>query len=173
MKFLNPEEVLREFGIYGTQDVGDLGAGSGHFSLAAARRLEGGRLFAVDIEKDMLKRLVSEANERGLDNVHSIWGDISAHRGVPLAEATLDRAILSNVLFQAHDRDAVVAEVKRLLKPGGKALVIDWQEDSAFGPHRHHKVREEAALSLFVRHGFTKERSVDAGDHHYGIILIR
>ena len=173
MKFLNPEEVLREFGVYGTQDVGDLGAGSGHFSLAAAKRLDGGRLFAVDIEKEMLSRLVAEATERGLGNVHSIWGDVSTHRGVPLAEASLDRAIVSNVLFQAHDRDAFAAEVKRLLKPGGKALVIDWTEESAFGPHRHHRLSEDAALSLFVRHGFEKERNVDAGDHHYGIILIR
>ena len=173
MKFLDPEAVLREFGIYGVQDVGDLGAGSGHFSLAAARRLDGGRLFAVDIERDMLARMVSEARERGLANVHPIWGDLAAHRGVPLSEAALDRAIVSNVLFQAHDREAVVAEVKRLLRPGGKALVIDWREDSAFGPHRHHRLDEAAALALFARHGFSKERSVDAGDHHYGMILVR
>ena len=173
MKFLSPEDVLREFGIYGTQDVGDLGAGSGHFSLAAARRLEGGRLFAVDIQKDMLARLMSEASERGISNIHSVWGDVGVHRGVPLAEGSLDRAIVSNVLFQADDREAFVREVKRLLKPGGKALVIDWQEGSTFGPHRHHLVPESAATALFARHGFTKERTVDAGDHHYGIILVR
>jgi ubiquinone/menaquinone biosynthesis C-methylase UbiE len=171
VKFLTPEAALREFGIYGTLDVGDFGSGAGHFSLAAAKRLEGGRLFAIDIEKDMLGRLVSDARERGLVNVHPIWGDIATHRGVPLADASLDRALLTNILSLVHDRDATIREMKRLLRPGGKALVIDWHDESEGGPHRHHKINRETAESLLLRHGFTKQTDIEAGDHHYGIIV--
>ena len=173
MKFLDPAAALREFGIYGTQDVGDLGAGSGHFALAAAKRLDGGRLFAIDIEKEMLARLASEAAEMKIKNLHGIWGDIATHKGVPLADSSLDRAIVSNVLFAVHDRDATIKELKRLLKPGGKALVIDWHEGSTAGPHRHHTIGKDAVESLLKRHGFETERFIDAGDHHYGIIVIR
>lgn len=171
MKFLTPEAVLREFGLYGTLDVGDFGAGAGHFSLAAAKRLEGGRLFAIDIEKEMLGRIISDARDRGLSNVHSIWGDVASHRGVPLADASLDRVLLTNMLSFVHDRDATVREVKRVLRPGGRVLVVDWHDTSAGGPHRHQKLTKDAAESLLSRHGFVKHGEVEAGDHHYGIIV--
>lgn len=173
MKFLDPKDALKQFGVYGTQHVADLGSGSGHFSLAAASRLEGGRLYSVDIEKEMLSRLVSEAKSIGHTNLHPLWGDIAKARGVPLADGAVDRAIAANVLFQLDDRNAFVEEAKRLLKPGGKILVIEWKEKAEGGPHHHHKVPEEVALALFGRHGFVKEGNIDAGDFHYGMILVR
>src|SRR5271170_4131170 len=108
MKLLDPNDALKDFGVYGAQDVADLGSGAGHFSLAAAKRLDGGRLFAIDVEKDMLARLVSEAHSAGLKNVHALRGDLAKLSGIPLAEAAVDRAIAANVLFQVHDRDAFV-----------------------------------------------------------------
>lgn len=173
MKFLDPNDALRQFGIYGAQDVVDLGSGSGHFSMAAARRLEGGRLFAVDVEKDMLKRLVDEAHSAGLANIHALQGDLARLSGVPLAGGAVDRAIAANVLFQVHDRDAFVQEVRRILKPGGKVLLVDWKDTHAYGPAHTHKVTEDVAIALFSRHGFKKERDIEAGDLHYGMILIR
>jgi len=171
MKFLDPNDALKQFGIYGTQDVADLGAGSGHFSIHAARRLDGGRLYAVDIQKDMLSRLTAEAKADGLTNLHPLWGDLARARGVPLADATIDRAIAANVLFSLDDRDAFVQETKRLLRPNGKVLIIEWRGDVEGGPHPKHKISPEVALSLFSRHGFQKECDIDAGDCHYGMIL--
>jgi ubiquinone/menaquinone biosynthesis C-methylase UbiE len=173
VKFLDPNDVLKQFGIYGAQDVADLGAGAGHFSFAAARRLEGGRLYAVDLEREMLARLVSEANTLGHANIHPLWGDASKRGGVPLADQTLDRAIATNILYQVDDRSGFAEEVKRLLRPGGKVLVIEWRHDVPGGPHSSHKVSPEMVLSLFGRHGFTKESDVDAGEYHYGMILVR
>ena len=173
MKFLDPSDALKQFGIYGAQDVGDFGAGAGHFSFAAARRLEGGRLYSIDVEKEMLARLAAEAKLLGHTNIHPLWGDVSRRRGVPLADATLDRAIVSNILFQVDDRSALVQEIRRLLRSDGKVLLIEWKGDVAGGPHPNHKVPEEVALSLFKRYGFKKERSIDVGDVHYGMILVR
>jgi ubiquinone/menaquinone biosynthesis C-methylase UbiE len=173
MKFLDPNHVLKQFGVYGTQHVADFGSGAGHFALAAARRLDGGKLFAIDIEKEMLARLVSEAHTHGLHNVHPLWGDVSRLTGVPLAGETIDRAIATNVLFQVDDRDAFVQEMKRLLRPGGKVLLIEWKESVQGGPHHKHKVTEAAALAIFRKHGFEKEKDIDAGDVHYGMILVR
>ena len=173
VKFLDPNDALKQFGVYGAQDVADLGSGAGHFSIAAAKRLEGGRLFAVDVEKDMLSRLVSEARSAGLANVHALRGDLAKLSGIPLGEASVDRAIAASVLFQVDDRDAFVQEVKRIVKPGGKVLLIDWKGDHPYGPHHAHKVGEDAALAVFARHGFSKERDIEAGDLHYGMIIVR
>ena len=173
MKFLDPNHALRQFGIYGTQDVADIGSGSGHFALHAARRLEGGRLFAVDVERDMLARLVNEARELGHKNIHPLWGDASKLGGIPLADSSIDRAIAANVLFQIDNRGTFVEEVKRLLRPGGKVLVIEWRHDVDGGPHDSHKLSVDDAVKIFARHGFTKEQDIDAGDFHYGMILVR
>ncbi len=173
MSFLDPNHVLKQFGVYGTQDVADLGVGGGHFALAAAGRLEGGRLYAVDIEKEMLSRLVAEAKFRGHTNIHPIWGDASRPRGIPLADATLDRAIAANILCHIDDRNAFAEEAARILRPGGKIVIIEWNEGSQGGPHAKHKLSPEVALSIFGRHGFEKERDIDAGEYHYGMILSR
>lgn len=173
MNFLDPAKVLQEFGVYGTQDVADFGAGAGHFSLEAASRLDGGRLFAIDIEKDMLSRLVTEARLRNFDHVHSIWADLAQIGGVPIADESFDKAIAVSVLYEVDDKDAFVQEAKRLVRPGGKILLIDWKDDSIFGPHKERRISESNALSLFKKHGFEKEKNIDAGSYHYGMILIR
>ena len=173
MDFLDPVKVLQEFGVFGTQDVADFGSGAGHFSLEAARRLDGGRLFAIDIEKEMLSRLVSEARERNHDHVHAVWGDLATIGGIPMANDSFDKVIAVSVLFQVDDRDAFVQETKRLVRPGGKVLLIDWKEGVNFGPHHEHRISENEALSLFKKYGFEKEKDVNAGDYHYGMILIR
>ena len=173
VKLLDPNDALKDFGVYGAQDVADLGSGSGHFSLAAAKRLEGGRLFAIDIEKDMLKRLVDEARSIGLKNMHALQGDLARPSGIPLAADSIDRAIAASVLFQVHDRDAFVDEIVRILRPGGRVLLIDWRTDHAFGPHHTHKVSGDVAEARFSRHGFKKERDIEAGEMHYGMIFVR
>ncbi|MEI6316617.1 MAG: class I SAM-dependent methyltransferase [bacterium] len=173
MDFLDPAKVLQEFGVFGTEQVADFGAGAGHFSMEAAKRLDGGRLFAIDIEKEMLTRLVAEAHERGHDHVHTVWGDLATIGGVPLADHSFDKVIAVSVLFQVDDRDAFVQETKRLVKPGGKVLLVDWKEGTTFGPHHEHRISEIEALALFRKHGFEKEKDVTTGDYHYGMILIR
>lgn len=171
MKFLDPQDALKQFGVYGTEDVADFGAGAGHFALAAARRLDGGRLFAIDMEKELLTRLAEEARLLGAANVHTIWGDVSQPRGVPLGPDSVDKVIAANILYLVADRNGFVEEVKRLLRPGGKVLLIEWKNEKEGGPHAKHKIAEDAALALFYRHGFVKERDIDAGEYHYGIIL--
>ncbi len=171
MNFLNPEDALKQFGIYGAQDVADIGSGAGHFSLAAAKRLEGGRLFAIDIQKDMLTRLDSLASDASIKNIHTIWGDAGVYKGVPLADGSLDRAMVVNILHSAEDRDVLAKEVRRLVKSDGKVLLIDWHDTAHMGPHPRHRIDEATALGFFTRHGFEKEKDIDAGGYHYGMIL--
>jgi ubiquinone/menaquinone biosynthesis C-methylase UbiE len=82
-----------------------------------------------------------------------------------------DRAILSNTLFQIAqgDRDNLALETKRLLKPGGKLMVIDWEPGSPMTPKT--VVPRMLAEGIFQKAGFTLEKTFDAGDHHYGISL--
>jgi hypothetical protein len=59
--------------------------------------------------------------------------------------------------------------MKRILRPGGKLMVIDWQAGSPLSPKT--LVPGMLAEVLFQKAGFTLENTFDAGDHHYGIIF--
>jgi ubiquinone/menaquinone biosynthesis C-methylase UbiE len=153
--------------------VVDLGAGSGHYSMAAAQIVGAdGKVYAVDVQEDMLKHLKSSAIERKLRNVETVWGNAELPRGTTLREHSVDAGIISNTLFQIHDKAAVASELRRILKPGGRLLVIDWAGAyGGLGPDPAHVVREHSAEEIFINGGFHKVKSFRAGPHHYGIVF--
>ena len=153
--------------------VADIGAGSGHHTMHIAKAVgETGTVYAIDVQKELLARIKSEANHNKLHNVEIVWADIEKPGATRIQNGLMDRAILSNVLFQLEDKRNAVGEIKRILKPGGKLIVIDWSDSfSQLGPHKDMVVGPVEAVALFSANGFEKEREFDAGSHHYGIIF--
>jgi len=153
--------------------VADLGTGSGHYALAAAGIVgASGRVYAVDVQEDHLSPLRDEAAARGWKNIETVWGDIEEPAGTLLKEHSMDAVILSNTLFELEKAEAAVAEAKRILKPGGKLLVVDWAGAyGGMGPRKERVVSEHAAEELFISGGFHKAKSLRAGPHHYSILF--
>jgi ubiquinone/menaquinone biosynthesis C-methylase UbiE len=152
--------------------VVDLGAGSGFYAVEIAKKVGStGRVYAVDVMKDLLERLRSNAGSQGIRNVEIVWGDVEKIGGTKLREALIDRVVASNILFQLEKPDEMTLEVKRILKPGGKVLVVDWSEVSPLSPPNLFTANK--AQALFEKAGFTLEQSFNAGDHHYGLIFVR
>lgn len=153
--------------------VGDLGSGSGHYAaLAGAIVGADGRVYAVDIQEDILKRIKDHAASIGVHNIETIWGNIEKRGGTGIRDASLDAVIFSNTLFQVDDRDTAVQEIRRIIKPQGKLLVIDWAGSyGGMGPLPHRVVSEHAAEALFIDAGFHKEKSFRAGPHHYALVF--
>lgn len=153
--------------------VGDLGAGSGHYAISAAGIIgSSGKVYAVDIQEDVLKRVRDFAHQKGFRNVETIWGNFEKLGGTTLKDASLDAVILSNTLFQLDHREGAVAEIKRVLKPGGRLLVIDWAGAyGGMGPLPHRVVSEHVAEELFIGNGFHKVKDFRAGPHHYSIVF--
>jgi ubiquinone/menaquinone biosynthesis C-methylase UbiE len=172
--FSDPQKNLAQLGVDVGMKVVDLGAGSGFYSIEAGKIVgPRGRVYAVDIMQDSLGSLKNSAALAGVHNIEVIWGNIEKIGGTKLREAIADRVVLSNTLFQiaAQDRDNLALEVKRITKPGGKLLVVDWQPGGALTPKT--AVPRMLAEGTFQKVGFTIENSFDAGDHHYGIIFKR
>jgi len=170
--FSDPASNLSKLGLTDGMRLVDLGAGSGFYSLEAAKRVgASGRVYAVDVIKDLLERLRSVGASQGLRNIEVIWGNIEKIGGTKIKEGIADRVVASNVLFQVKNQDEFVLEIKRILKPGGKALVVDWSDVSALGPKT--VVSANQARMLFEKAGFKMEQSFGAGDHHYGMVFTR
>jgi ubiquinone/menaquinone biosynthesis C-methylase UbiE len=172
--FSDPDKNLAQLGLAEGMKVADLGAGTGYYSIVAGRRVgNGGRIYAVEVQKDLLDRLKSNATNEQVRNIEVIWGSIDTIGGTKLREGLIDRAILANTLFQIEqkDRDNLALEIKRILKVGGKLLVVDWLPGSPLSPKNC--LPRMIAENLFNKNSFTLEKTFNAGDHHYGLVFIR
>lgn len=175
MKFIDPHTALLQLGLREGMKVGDFGAGSGHYALSASAMVgESGFVYAFDIQEDTLKRLAADAKSRGITHVSFVWTDFEKPMGTKLKNGVLDAAILSNALFQLEDKPGALREILRVLKPGGKLLVIDWSgPHGGMGPADAHVIIESDALQMLEAAGFSKLKSFDPGDHHYALVVTK
>lgn len=175
MAFASPDEIIKELSIEEGAHVADFGAGSGVYTLVAAKLAGGsGRVYAVDVQKDMLTKVKNEASQQGFGGVEVIWGNIEDPQGSHLSSRSVDRLILSNTLFQAENREAVVKEAARVLKPNGLLLFVDWSGSyGGMGPAQEQVLLPAVARKLFLNNGFAEVKPVETGQYHYGIIFRR
>jgi ubiquinone/menaquinone biosynthesis C-methylase UbiE len=169
----SPEIVLGELGIEPGMSVVDLGTGAGHFALAAAHLvIPGGQVYALDVQRELLARVQQQAESLNLDTLTTIWGDMERTGGTQLRDDSIDRAVIVNVLFQLENIEGVLAEIQRVLKPGGKLMVIGWSDTKGvIGPHPDHVIPEAQILMLTDAQRLRFIRNFPAGDHHYGFIV--
>ena len=173
MAFAEPKTILNLVGIEPGTVVADFGAGSGAFALEAARRVSDGKVYAIDVNKELLGKIKADARDEQLDSrIEVVWADIEAQNGTKLVDASADLVILSNVLFLADDKTSVAREANRILRPGGRVLILDWTDSfGGLGPTQSTVVSRDAALKLFQALGFALSKEIPAGDHHYAIVV--
>jgi ubiquinone/menaquinone biosynthesis C-methylase UbiE len=173
--FAHPHRNVEALGITPGMLVADFGAGSGHYVQAIAEALQGeGKVFAVDVQRDLLRRIHNDAVRRHHTNVHIIWGDLERSGASKLADGTVDLVLISNLLFQVEDKQAVLCEALRILKQGGRIAVIDWTDShGGMGPQKADVITRDAALVLLARVGFVQAQPFAAGAHHWGVIATK
>ncbi len=173
MAFSDPQKNIEALGISEGSYVADLGAGSGFYSLAAAHMVgAGGKIYAVDVQQEVLTRLKNAAHAAHLANLEIIHGDMERLGGTRLKDQSVDIAFVCNALFQIDHKDDFMNEVKRILKPNGRVLLVDWMESfGGLGPQPEHVFSQIDATALCKKHGFILINSIHAGDHHYGLIV--
>jgi ubiquinone/menaquinone biosynthesis C-methylase UbiE len=169
--FAHPARNVGALGIEPGMSVADFGSGSGAYVLAIAERLENsGHVYAIDVQRDLLRRVHTEAHKRGFKNVAVIWADLEKPEASKLRERSLDVVLVSNLLFQITDKAAVLEEAWRILRPRGQLAIIDWSDSfGGMGPVKQDVVKKEDALALAQRSGFELNREFTAGAHHYGL----
>lgn len=173
VSFSSPRENVLQLGLREGMKVGDFGAGSGHYANAAAAIVShSGRVYAIDVQEDILKHLKLNAHAHHRGVIEAIWGDIEKPGGTHLKDASLDAVILANTFFQVENRFGLLSEMKRVLKPGGKLLVVDWAGSyGGMGPSPEKVVTEHDAEAFFINGGLHKVKSFRAGPHHYGLVF--
>lgn len=170
--WLPPGEILACLGLQPGFAVADIGAGTGYFTLPIAAAVgNAGRVFAVDVAPEMLVRLREKIARAGLTNVECIEAEASA---TPLAASSCDCAFLANVWHEFDDHAAVLAEARRILRPGGQIALLDWRPDAdgapgelarrggepLHGPPLEHRISPASARHSLTQAGFAPSAPV-------------
>jgi SAM-dependent methyltransferase len=169
-RLLEPQEVLSAARISLAQTVVDLGCGPGYFSLPAARIVgEGGRVYAVDVQPEMVDLCRARAAEAGLHQLETVQ---STEGEVPLAGGIADRVFVAFVLHEADDQQAFLCEAARLLKPGGEIAVVEWhKKDGSPGPPAGLRISPDDVKAIAEHAGLRPLGSRDLNEHHYMVRL--
>ena len=153
-----PHEVIQALALAPDSVVADIGAGTGYFTIRIAHMTPAGRVYAVDIEPDMIQQLAVRARRENLQNVTPLLAEPSD----PMLPAPVDLALLVDTYHHIGDRVAYFRRLKGHLKPAGEVAIIDFNADSPIGPPRAERltatnVKKEmaqAGYSLAAEHTF-------------------
>ena len=175
MRFSDPEANVKRFNLEPGMLVADFGAGSGNYTIPAARRVgRRGVVYAIDIQQELLSRIKNTANKEGIENVETIWGDVEELNGSGLQDGTIDAVIVSNILFLTEEKDGLVQEISRVLKQNGKVLVVEWKDSfGGLGPRPELIMPLSTTKELFEKHNFSLLNEIQTGAHHYGAVFKR
>jgi ubiquinone/menaquinone biosynthesis C-methylase UbiE len=151
MLWLSPSEVIDALALTPGEVIADVGAGTGYFSFPMARAVfPGGRVYAVDIQRDMLSLLKNKLGQLPTSNVELVHADAIA---TTLPDASVDVAFMANVWHEFESHGAVLREAMRILKAHGRIAVLDWRPDvePEHGPPLEHRLgASETAAELTI-----------------------
>lgn len=176
-ELINNEKLLRSAGIEQGMKVGDFGCGSGGFFALQAAKMVGkdGRVYAFDVRRKALESVENKARFAGLFNIDLIWTDLERFGGAKrIPNNSLDLGLLINTLFQTEDKRAVMRETIRMIKPGGRLLIADWERAaSLFGPPPERRVHPDLMKELALELGLEFDREFKAGKYHYALLFTK
>ncbi|PIP18215.1 MAG: hypothetical protein COX42_02130 [Parcubacteria group bacterium CG23_combo_of_CG06-09_8_20_14_all_35_6] len=172
MEFLNPEQILNQLELTSNTMAADFGCGVGGWAIPLANKLKDGRVYAIDVQEEALSALKMKAEITKITNIKTIKANLEVGLGSLIQNNLLDLVLLTNILFQVKNKKAILEEAKRVLRTGGRILIIDWKLDSAVGPSEG-RVDPAEIKEMIKNLGFSFDKEILAGNYHYGLIFTK
>ena len=170
--FLNPAEVINLLPLKEGMIVADFGCGNGYFTLEIAKRLRpAGRVLALDIWKPSLEALAFRSKLEGLNSlIETRWANLEMPKGSGLDDNSCDLVFIANILFEVEKKETIIEEAKRILKPEGFLVLIEWEPDKLPNKNLLFPITKQEALELLERFSFQIERELSLSITHYGLL---
>jgi ubiquinone/menaquinone biosynthesis C-methylase UbiE len=150
--------------------VADFGCGYGTFTIPAAQMISG-KVYAFDIEPEMIRAVEAKAKESNLNNIVAILRDFISE-GSGLKDLSVDFVFLLNIL-RAENPVYLLKEAYRVLTQGGKAGIIHWKYDATIldGPSMDIRPIPEQCRGWAESADFHFEKQLNLKPYHYGIVM--
>jgi ubiquinone/menaquinone biosynthesis C-methylase UbiE len=147
----------------------DLGCGQGNYSLAAADRIGPyGVVYAVDLWEEGIAALKERAGRESRTNLKPLAAGAGQ---IPLESRSVDVGLLATVLHdlaEAGTAAAALAEVSRVIKPGGRLVIVEFDKiDGPPGPPRHIRLDPAEVEALVAPYGFARQQTLNLGPYNY------
>jgi ubiquinone/menaquinone biosynthesis C-methylase UbiE len=169
--FVSPKKILEEISLTEGNIVVDYGASCGHWAIPAAIVVgTKGKVHAIDNNIEILNLLKSKAQLRNIQNIDI--EELNFEKEDTTFKDHADLVIVANILHLISNKEKFVKRAEAILKDDGKILLIDWLTgQSLFGPPERYRLNEEQIISLFETVGMRLLCTVDAGQHHFGLVF--
>ena len=166
---LDPFLVLSFCEINLHDTVADIGCGPGYFTLPLAKYLVSGKLYAVDIDEDMLDACRQRVAQARLGNVEILkCGEFD----FPLEHGSLDGAFLAFVVQQSPDKPRLLRTVRDLLHSRGWCTILEWYRiETESGPPLERRIDPEDLTHMAVEAGFRNQGWRDLNGEQYMLML--
>ena len=163
------DEVVAVLQLESGARVADLGAGGGYFTFRLASAVgRAGRVYAVDVDEDLLGYVARTARARGVGNVETIRGDVDD----PRLPAPVDLLFSSDAYHHIAERPAYFARARGYLVPAGRAAVIDHVPHGVFSGWLGHGTASEVIRREMEQAGFRLTQDVDLlRPHQYFLVF--
>ena len=149
-----PDKALDALGSLSGLTVADLGAGSGYFTVRLAARTGAmGRVYATDLQPEMLKLLASRLARENIRNVTLVQGAVDDPK---LAPASVDLVLMVDVYHEFSEPQKMLRGIRAALKPGGRLVLLEYRKEDPDVPIRfEHKMSVAEAKMELEAEGFT------------------
>jgi ubiquinone/menaquinone biosynthesis C-methylase UbiE len=170
-KFFDPVKTFKLLGLNSSVvNVADFGCGYGTFTIPAAEIIYG-KIYAFDIEPNMVEAVKRKAKKLNLTNVEAVVRDFISE-GSGLKDSSVDYVFLFNILH-LENPESLLNESYRILKLGGKVGITHWNYDATTprGPPINIRPRPEQIRQWAESVGFIFEKQIDLKPYHYALLL--
>lgn len=165
---LNAAETLQRIGMGENDVICDIGAGSGIFTIPAAK-ITKNTVYSLEIDEGMLEIITEKSMEEGLPNIEPIK---VAGDEFEIKDQIIDIAFLVTVLHEIEKKDIFLREIKRILKYNGKIMVIEFHKcETPMGPPEAHRIGKDEVERVMNETGFEKSEEFNLGDNFYCIVF--
>ena len=167
--YLDPSRVMARLPLRPYQVLADIGCGPGYFTIPLAKYLFDGKLFAVDVQQEMLVAVKRELDRVRLTNVELV---LSEEKKLPFEDDSLDGAFAAFMMHEADDRSALLEDTRRCLRGGGWLAMLEWHKrEMDEGPPLEDRIDETELREAAQEVGFRLTASQSLNDRQYMVLM--
>jgi ubiquinone/menaquinone biosynthesis C-methylase UbiE len=168
----NPEGALDALAIRPGMVVADVGAGTGYMSLRLAKRVgPSGKVYANDLQPEMLRRLRQNATKAGLTNIETVQGEEADPK---LPPGQMDLVLLVDVYHEFSKPREMIDKIRESLKPDGRLVLLEYRKEDPSVPIREeHKMTVEGVKAELEPQGLVLSQVIETLPRQHILILTK
>jgi ubiquinone/menaquinone biosynthesis C-methylase UbiE len=168
--YQKPHEVVHALGLKPGEVIADIGAGSGYFTFHLARHVgQNGKVYAVDVSADMIRHINRRIRDAQAGNILTVL----AEPDDPLLPESVNRFFICDVWHHVEDQPKYLSLMKKLLKPGGEIVIIDFHKaEIPVGPPRQMRIAREDLIKQTQRNGFRLKQEHTFLPYQYFLVFV-